>query len=81
VAGWRSFTEQTRNITWNETAHQVQLYAAGTCAVVTYLFSIRFEMGGQVMTLQGRDMFFLTVEGKRWVVVADQFSPEPARSA
>ena len=77
VAGWRGFAENTRIISWDETDHQVQLYAADLCAVVTYLFSIRFEMGGQVQFMQGRDMFFLTRQGKRWLVVADQFSPEP----
>jgi ketosteroid isomerase-like protein len=64
-------------LSWDESDHQVQLWAAGKCAVVTYLFSIRFEMDGQVQTMQGRDMFFLTKEKRRWQVVADQFSPEP----
>jgi hypothetical protein len=77
VAGWRGFAEQARITVWNETDHQVRLYAAGTCAVVTYLFTIRFEMAGQEMTMQGRDMFFLTREKNHWLVVADQFSPEP----
>ena len=78
VAGWRGFAEHARIIAWNENDHQVQLYAADLCAVVTYLFTIRFEMGGQVQVMQGRDMFFLTRMGKRWLVVADQFSPEPS---
>jgi hypothetical protein len=27
--------------------------------------------------MQGRDMFTLVKQGGRWLVVADQFSPEP----
>jgi ketosteroid isomerase-like protein len=77
VAGWRGFVTAAKVLSWDETDHRVQLYATGKCAVVTYLFSIRFEMGGQLQTMQGRDMFFLTKEKSRWMVVADQFSPEP----
>jgi ketosteroid isomerase-like protein len=77
VAGWRGFAEHTRIIAWDESDHRVRLYAADLCAVVTYLFSIRFETGGQVQEMQGRDMFFLTRLEGRWLVVADQFSPEP----
>lgn len=77
VAGWRGFVTAAKVLSWDESDHQVQLWAAGKCAVVTYLFSIRFEMDGQVQTMQGRDMFFLTKEKRRWLVVADQFSPEP----
>jgi ketosteroid isomerase-like protein len=77
VAGWRSFAEAATIREWKESDHRVQLYAAGKCAVATYLFSITFSMGGQMQTMKGRDMFFLVQEGKRWLVVADQFSPEP----
>jgi hypothetical protein len=77
VAGWRDFVTAAKVLAWDESEHRVQLYAAGRCAVVTYLFSIRFETGGQLQTMQGRDMFFLTKEKRRWLVVADQFSPEP----
>jgi ketosteroid isomerase-like protein len=78
VAGWRSFCEAAVIHEWKETGHKVQLYHGGKCAVVTYFFSITFAMGAQEQTLQGRDMFFLVKEGRRWLVVADQFSPEPA---
>jgi ketosteroid isomerase-like protein len=60
-----------------ETDHKVQLYSRGKCAVVTYFFSITFALGAQKQTMQGRDMFFLVRKGRRWLVVADQFSPEP----
>ncbi|WP_158303681.1 hypothetical protein [Methanosphaerula palustris] len=45
--------------------------------MVTYLFSITFVMGGQQQTMQGRDMFFLVHDGQQWLIVADQYSPEP----
>jgi len=31
--------------------------------------------------MQGRDMVFLVKEGRRWLVAADQFSPEPPQNA
>lgn len=78
VAGWRSFCEAAVIHEWKETGHKVQLYNGGKCAVVTYFFSIMFAMGSQKQAMQGRDMFFLVREGRRWLGVADQFSPEPA---
>ena len=77
VAGWRAFCEAAVIHEWRETDHKVQLYAGGKCAVVTYFFSITFVMGGQKLTMQGRDMFFLVKERRKWLVVTDQFSPEP----
>ena len=55
----------------------MQSYAGGKCAVVTYLFSVTFTMGGQRETMKGRDMFFLVRERRQWLVAANQFSPEP----
>jgi len=77
VAGWRSFAEATVIHEWKETDHTVQIYAGGKCAVVTYLFSITFAMGAEKQVMHGRDMFFLVKEGRKWLVAADQFSPEP----
>lgn len=77
VAGWRGFCETTVIYEWRETDHTVQIYAGGKSAVVTYLFTIAFVAGGQKVTLQGRDMFFLVKEWRKWLVAADQFSPEP----
>lgn len=77
VAGWRGFCEAAEIREWRETDHRVQVYAGGKSAVVTYLFSITFVMGGQQQTMQGRDMFFLVKEGQQWLIVADQYSPEP----
>ena len=77
VAGWRTFCNAAVIHEWIETDHKVQIYTGGKSAVVTYYFSITFAMGGQKLTMQGRDMFFLVKEGRKWLVVADQFSPEP----
>ena len=78
LPGGGAFAEAAVIHEWKETDHKVQLYAGGKCAVVTYFFSITFAMGTQKQTMQGRDMFFLVKEGRKWLVVADQFSPEPA---
>ena len=77
VAGWRAFCEAAVIHEWRETDHKVQIYTGGKSAVITYFFSITFVMGGQNLTLQGRDMLFLVKDGRKWLVVADQFSPEP----
>jgi ketosteroid isomerase-like protein len=77
VAGWRNFVLMARVLEWRETGYRVQLYCAGTCAVVTYLFTIRFSAAGVVQEMRGRDMLFVVNEQGRWQVVADQFSPEP----
>jgi len=80
VAGWRSFAEAAVIHEWRETDHKIQVYAAGKCAVVTYFFLITFAMGTVKQTMQGRDMFFLVKEGRKWLVAADQFSPEPPKA-
>jgi hypothetical protein len=80
VAGWRAFCKAAVIHEWRETDHNVQIYTGGKSAVVTYFFSITFELGGQKQTMRGRDMFFLVKERRKWVVVADQFSPEPILS-
>jgi ketosteroid isomerase-like protein len=79
VAGWRAFCEAAVIHEWRETDHKVQIYAGGKCAVVTYLFFITFVAGAQKQILKGRDMFFLVKEGRKWLIAADQFSPEPVQ--
>jgi ketosteroid isomerase-like protein len=81
VAGWRGFVMATTIHAWEERDHRIRVYAGGKCAIVTYLFTITFAMGGQVQEMQGRDMFLLVKEGGKWLVAADQFSPEPAPPA
>jgi ketosteroid isomerase-like protein len=78
IAGWREFAEAAVIHEWKETDHKVQIYAGGKCAVVTYFFSIMFAIGTVKQTMQGRDMFFVVKEGRKWLIAADQFSPEPA---
>jgi len=34
-------------------------------------------MNGQEVVMKGRDLFTLVKQRGRWLVVADQFSPEP----
>ena len=77
VAGWRDFAQATVIHEWKESGHKVQVYAGGKCAVVTNFFTITFAIGQAKQTIQGRDMFFLVKEGRKWLVAADQFSPEP----
>jgi ketosteroid isomerase-like protein len=45
--------------------------------VVTYLFTISFSTKGQDIVMKGRDMLFMVKEDGKWLVAADQFSPEP----
>ena len=77
VAGWKGFVEAAKIHLWDESDHRIRIHASGSGAVVTYLFTISFTLGGQPVTMKGRDMFFLVRESGRWLVVADQFSPEP----
>jgi hypothetical protein len=77
VTGWRGFCEAAVIHEWRETDHKVQIDNSGKSAMVTYFFSTTFAMGVQKLTQQGRDMFFLVKEGRKWLVVANQFSPEP----
>jgi hypothetical protein len=37
-------------------------------------------MGTAKQTLQGRDMLFIVKEGRKWLIAADQFSPEPRQT-
>jgi len=77
VAGWREFAEVATIHSWNEMDYKIHLYLGGRSAVATYFFTITFTMGGITQTMKGRDLFFLIKEGEQWIVVADQFSPEP----
>jgi hypothetical protein len=77
ITGWRAFAEEVTIHSWDETGHRVSFFCRGTCAVVTYFFTIRFAMAGQEINMRGRDMFTLVRQGGRWLVASDQFSPEP----
>jgi ketosteroid isomerase-like protein len=80
VAGWKGFVEAATIHSWNESDHRIRIHSGGSCAVVTYRFSISFSIADQPVTMKGRDMFYLVSESGRWLVVADQFSPEPPGS-
>ena len=77
VAGWRGFTQAATIHSWQESDHKVEVVAGGRCSVVTYFFTIDFTLGGVRQSMKGRDMFFLVKEGRKWLVAADQFSPQP----
>jgi len=79
IAGWQAFAEAATIHAWEETGHRVTFFCRGTCAVVTYFFTIRFTMAGREIAMKGRDMFTLVRQGGRWLVAADQFSPEPVQ--
>lgn len=75
-AGWNSFAKAARIHFWKELDPKIQMY--GNTAVVTYYFDMSFDMGGQTINLDGRDMFVFVKEDGKWWAVADQFSPYPA---
>lgn len=77
VKGWRDFVEATVIHSWKEADYRVDVFAGGRCSVATYFFTIEFTINGIRQTMKGRDMFFLVKENGCWLVVADQFSPEP----
>jgi len=77
VAGWKGFTDAAKIHYWKEIDPKIELFGNGTFAVVTYYFDMSFDMGGQSITMGGRDMMSLVNEDGRWWVVADQFSSYP----
>jgi len=82
VAGRRGFTPAVISKIWRETDHKVQIVNGRKSAVVTYFFSITFAGGTGRQTMQGRDMVFVVKGGtQRWLIAADQVSPEPLQNA
>ena len=79
VAGWKGFVQAAKIHEWKESGHRVSFFCRGTCAVLSYFFTIRFSVNGQEVTMKGRDLFTLVKQHGRWLVVADQFSPEPVQ--
>lgn len=76
ISGWKGFARSARMHHWKETDPLIHVH--GDSAVVAYYFDMSFEMGGDMVHSQGRDMFFLAKLDGRWWVVADQFSNYPA---
>jgi ketosteroid isomerase-like protein len=81
IAGWDSFVKIAEINEWREFNPQVDIYNAGQTAIVTYHYEAQCTFGGKPITLRGRDMMTLILEGGKWWVVADQFSPEPSVGA
>jgi len=77
VAGWKSFSENTKIHFWKESEPKIQVYGEDKFAIVTYYFDMSFDMGGQTINMKGRDMFSLINENGKWLVVADQYSQFP----
>ena len=75
IASWKAFSDAAKIHYWKEIDPKIRLY--GDTAVVTYYFDMSFDMGGQSITMGGRDMFVMVREEGKWWVVADQFSPYP----
>ncbi|MDR2711186.1 MAG: nuclear transport factor 2 family protein [Burkholderiales bacterium] len=75
VAGWKRFCDAAKIYRWEELNPVIHVY--GNSAVVAYNFEMSVNMGGNTITLGGRDMFFFAKEGEKWWAVADQFSPYP----
>jgi len=79
VAGWKGFVQAVKIHEWKESGHRVSFFCRGSCAVLSYSFTIRFFANGQEIVMKGRDLFTLVKQRGRWLVVADQFSPEPVQ--
>lgn len=78
VAAWKQFVDTVPIHSWTVTDPDVQLFADGRCAVVSYYYTMDVDMRGRRVTLAGRDLFTLAFEHGRWWAVSDQFSPYPA---
>jgi hypothetical protein len=76
IAGWKAFSNAARIHRWEETDPIINIY--GDSAVVAYYYDMSFDMSGQTINMNGRDMLFFVKENGRWWAVADQFSPYPA---
>lgn len=72
---WKGFAENAEIHSWKAKDQKIQVYR--NAAVVTYYFDMSFDMDGQSMHLDGRDMFTLIKENDKWLIVADQFSQYP----
>ena len=76
IDGWTRFVAATTKMHyWKEFDPKIQVY--GDTAIVTYYFEMSCDMGGKTIQLTGRDMLVLVREKGKWLVVADQFSPNP----
>jgi len=80
IAGWAAFVAAAKIIDWKERDPKVTVFGE-YAAVVSYYYEAKVEMGGKLVELTGRDMFFMVREQGRWWAVADQFSGFPGGGA
>lgn len=77
VAGWKGFADMAKIHYWKEIDPKIDLYGNGLFAIVTYRFEMAFDINGQTIEMNGRDMFSLIKENNKWWIVANQFSSTP----
>lgn len=77
VVAWKEFVDNFETHYFREIDPQVQIYAGGSCAIVSYYFEVSYSAGGKTFVSKGRDMFVLAKENGKWWIVADHFSPYP----
>ncbi|MBI3398969.1 MAG: nuclear transport factor 2 family protein [Deltaproteobacteria bacterium] len=77
AAAWKAFADAAKIHYWKEISPKVQIYGSGKFAVATYYWEMSYQMNGQTVKADGRDMFALVNENGKWMIVADQFSPYP----
>jgi hypothetical protein len=77
VAGWKGFSDMAKINYWKELDPIIDLYGNNLFAIVTYRFEMSFDINGQTIEMNGRDMFSLVKENSKWWIVADQYSPTP----
>ena len=75
LKSWQGFAENAKIHSWKERDPTVQIF--GEIAIVTYYFDLSFDLVGQTINMNGRDMFTLIKENDKWLVVTDQFSKDP----
>lgn len=76
LASWQGFAAAATVREWREIDPDIRLH--GDCALVSYAYQIVFEMAGQTIATEGRDLFVFILREGRWWAVADHFSAYPA---
>ena len=76
IDNWARFRNTTLIHRWEEFDPEIHVY--GDAAVVAYYYRLECDLDGHIITMSGRDMFFMVKRGDRWWAVADQFSSFPS---
>jgi uncharacterized protein (TIGR02246 family) len=74
VASYVEFVAQAKVLAFEEKAEHVDVF--GDTAVVSYTFEIAYEAEGRRLIEQGRDLFVLRRENRRWRAVWRTLLPE-----